>query len=264
MPRADQLLLAGGHAPTRSAAHRLIDARAAQWLSPQGWVTLRKAGEDLPEDAQFRVTNDDELRWVSRAGLKLEGALSQVALDVTGLRCLDVGQSTGGFTDVLLAQGAAQVVGIDVGHSQLHDKLKADARVVALENVNARELKDSALREQAPADGFDLIVADLSFIALSKVVPHLGPWLKPGGHALLLIKPQFEVGKEHVGKGGVVKDPAQHARARDMVRRACTDLGWKVHKGFASAIAGGDGNLEFFIWAQSPASPAEASNPLKV
>lgn len=252
MPRADQLLVAGGHAPTRSAAQRLVDASAAQWLSPKGWVTLRKSGEDLPDGAQLRVTNDDELRWVSRAGLKLEGALAQIELDVHGLSCLDVGQSTGGFTDVLLSQGAAKVVGVDVGHGQLHDKLRADARVVALENVNARELDESPLREHAPAEGFDLIVADLSFIALSKIVPHLGPWLKPGGQVLMLIKPQFEVGKEHVGKGGVVKDPAQHARARDMVRRACTDLGWKVHKGFASPIAGGDGNLEFFIWAQSP------------
>jgi 23S rRNA (cytidine1920-2'-O)/16S rRNA (cytidine1409-2'-O)-methyltransferase len=256
MPRADQLLVAGGHAPTRSAAHRLVDAGAAQWLSPKGWVTLRKAGEDLPEGVALRVTNDDELRWVSRAGLKLEGAIAQVQLDVTGMTCLDIGQSTGGFTDVLLTQGAAKVVGVDVGHGQLHEKLRADARVVALENVNARELDESPLREHAPADGFDLIVADLSFIALSKIVPHLASWLKPQGQVLMLIKPQFEVGKEHVGKGGVVKDPAQHARARDLVRRACTDLGWKVHKGFASPIAGGDGNLEFFIWAQSPLVPA--------
>ncbi|WP_374315541.1 TlyA family RNA methyltransferase [Aquabacterium sp.] len=252
MPRADQLLVSGGHAPTRSAAHRLIEAGAAQWLGPKGWTSLRKAGEDLPEDAQFRVTNDDELRWVSRAGLKLEGALAQINLDVSGMRCLDVGQSTGGFTDVLLSAGASQVVGVDVGHSQLHDKLKADTRVVALENVNARELEQSSLRDHAPAGGFDLIVADLSFISLSKIIPHLGAWLKKGGHAVMLIKPQFEVGKEHVGKGGVVRDPTQHARARDMVRRACTKLGWTVHKGFASPIAGGDGNLEFFIWAQSP------------
>jgi TlyA family rRNA methyltransferase/putative hemolysin len=201
---------------------------------------------------QFRVTNDEELRWVSRAGLKLEGALKQIDLDVSGLTCLDVGQSTGGFTDVLLSQGASRVVGVEVGHGQIHEKLKTDERVVVLENVNARELDDSPLREHAPAEGFDLIVADLSFIALSKIVPHLAPWLKPGGQVLMLIKPQFEVGKDHVGKGGVVKDPAQHARARDMVRRACTDLGWTVHKGFASSIAGGDGNLEFFIWAQSP------------
>ncbi len=256
MPRADQLLVQHGHAPTRSAAHRLVDAGAAQWLSPKGWVALRKAGEDLPEDAQLRVTNDDELRWVSRAGLKLEGAIAQVKLDVTGLTCLDIGQSTGGFTDVLLTQGAAKVVGVDVGHGQLHEKLRNDPRVVAIENVNARELDESPLREHAPAEGFDLIVVDLSFIALSKIVPHLNAWLKPGGQTIMLIKPQFEVGKEHVGKGGVVKDPAQHARARDMVRRACTDLGWKVHKGFASPIAGGDGNLEFFIWAQSPLAPA--------
>jgi 23S rRNA (cytidine1920-2'-O)/16S rRNA (cytidine1409-2'-O)-methyltransferase len=258
MPRADQLLVSGGHAPTRSAAHRLVDAGAAQWLSPKGWVTLRKAGEDLPEGVQLRVTNDDELRWVSRAGLKLEGALAHIELDVAGMNCLDIGQSTGGFTDVLRHHGAAKVVGVEVGHSQLHDKLKADENVVVLENLNARELEGSALKDHTPEGGFDLVVADLSFIALSKIVPHLGPWLKPGGQAVLLIKPQFEVGKEHVGKGGVVKDPAQHARARDMVRRACTDLGWKVHKGFASPIAGGDGNLEFFIWAQSPVAEPEA------
>jgi len=253
------LIVSGGHAPTRSAAHRLVDAGAVQWLGPTGWITLRKAGEDLPEGTPLRVTNNDELRWVSRAGLKLEGALGvigEAALSVSGLRCLDVGQSTGGFTDVLLHQGAAQVVGIDVGHGQLHAKLQADDRVVCIENANARELNASPLREHAPPEGFDLIVADLSFIALSKIVPHLAPWLRPGGHVLMLIKPQFEVGKEHVGKGGVVKDPAQHARARDLVRRACTDLGWKVHKGFNSPIKGGDGNLEFFIWAQSPAASA--------
>ena len=258
MPRADQLLVAGGHAPTRSAAQRLVEANAAQWLSPKGWVTLRKSGEDLPDGAELRVTNDDELRWVSRAGLKLEGALGEVDIDVVGMNCLDVGQCTGGFTDVLLSRGAAKVVGIEVGHGQLHERLKTDARVVCLENLNARELEGSALAEHKPEGGFDLIVADLSFIALSKIVPHFGPWLKPGGQALMLIKPQFEVGKEHVGKGGVVKDPAQHARARDMVRRACTDLGWKVHKGFNSPIKGGDGNLEFFIWAQSLAEVASA------
>lgn len=256
MPRADQLLVSGGHAPTRSAAQRLVDAHAVQWLGPKGWTTLRKSGEDLPQDAQLRVTNDDELRWVSRAGLKLEGALGVVDVDITGMHCLDVGQCTGGFTDVLLSRGAAQVVGIEVGHGQLHERLRSDARVVCLEQLNARELEGSVLKDHAPSEGFDLIVADLSFIALSKIVPHLGPWLKPGGQALMLIKPQFEVGKDHVGKGGVVKDPAQHARARDMVRRACTDLGWAVLKGFDSPIAGGDGNREFFIWAQSPLTPA--------
>ena len=258
MPRADQLLLAGGHAPTRSAAQRLIESGGVQWNSPRGWATVRKSGEDLPDDAEVRITNDDELRWVSRAGLKLEGALGVVGIEVAGMNCLDVGQSTGGFTDVLLSRGAARVVGIEVGHSQLHERLRADPRVVCLEELNARELEGSVLAQHAPEGGFDLIVADLSFIALSKIVPSLGPWLKPGGQVLLLIKPQFEVGKEHVGKGGVVKDPAQHARARDMVRRACTDLGWKALKGFDSPIKGGDGNLEFFIWAQSPAAASAA------
>lgn len=258
MPRADQQLVAGGHAPTRSAAQRLIESGGVQWNGPRGWTTVRKSGEDLPDGAEVRITNDEELRWVSRAGLKLEGALGVVGIDVAGMNCLDVGQSTGGFTDVLLSRGAARVVGIEVGHSQLHERLRADPRVVCLEELNARELEGSALAQHAPEGGFDLIVADLSFIALSKIVPCLGPWLKPGGQVLLLIKPQFEVGKEHVGKGGVVKDPAQHARARDMVRRACTDLGWKALKGFDSPIKGGDGNLEFFIWAQSPAAASAA------
>ncbi len=256
MPRADQLLVSGGHAPTRSAAQRLIEANAAQWLGPKGWTTLRKSGEDLPEDAQFRVTNDDELRWVSRAGLKLEAALGLVDLDVAARHCLDIGQGTGGFTDVLLNHGAAQVVGVDVGHGQLHQRLRDDPRVVCLEEVHARELKKSTLKEHAPAKGFDLIVADLSFLSLASVVPFLSPWLRPGGDALLLIKPQFEVGKDNVEKGGVVKDPKQLARARDMVRRACTKQGWTVHKGFASPVAASDGNLEFFVWAQSPETVA--------
>ena len=250
--RIDQLLVERGLAASRSQAQRLI-AGGVKWQQPDGnWRAIVKNRDEVPESAALQLLDDAESRYVSRGGLKLEGALKATGVQVDGLRCLDVGQSTGGFTDVLLTQGAARVVGVDVGHGQLHDKLKADERVVCLENLNARELDGSALREHAPAEGFDLIVADLSFIALSKIVPGLGPWLKPGGQVVMLIKPQFEVGKEHVGKGGVVKDPAQHARARDMVRRACTDLGWTVHKGFASSIAGGDGNLEFFIWAQSP------------
>ncbi|HRH27445.1 MAG TPA: SAM-dependent methyltransferase, partial [Aquabacterium sp.] len=152
--------------------------------------------------------------------------------------------------------GAAQVVGVDVGHGQLHQRLRDDPRVVCLEEVHARELKKSTLKEHAPAKGFDLIVADLSFLSLASVVPFLSPWLRPGGDALLLIKPQFEVGKDNVEKGGVVKDPKQLARARDMVRRACTKQGWTVHKGFASPVAASDGNLEFFVWAQSPETVA--------
>ena len=249
--RIDQLLVQRGLAPSRSAAQRLIESGAVQWLGPKGWAGLRKAGEDLPEAAELRVTDDAELRYVSRGGLKLEGALARSGLKVAGWTCLDVGQSTGGFTDVLLQQGAARVVGFDVGHGQLHERLRGDARVVALEGLHVRELADSALQAHAPAGGFDLIVADLSFISLTGVLPHLAPWLKAQAHALLLVKPQFEVGPQHVGKGGLVKDASQYPKVEAVAREACAALHWTVHDYFTSAIAGGDGNQEFFVWAQS-------------
>ena len=187
--RADQLLLAQGLAPTRSAAQRLIDGSAAEWLSPAGWAAVRKAGQELPDAAQLRVTDDAELRYVSRGGLKLQGALLAAGLSVTGLTVLDVGQSTGGFTDCLLKGGASKVVGFDVGHGQMNAVLMKDSRVVALENLHVRELADSALLQHAPADGFDLIVGDLSFISMLGALPFLAPWLKAGGQVLLLIKP---------------------------------------------------------------------------
>ena len=249
--RADQLILARGLAPTRSAARRLIASGAAQWLAAGGWSVCTKAGEELAAEVDLRITDDAELRWVSRAGLKLDGALARVGLDVAGLVCLDVGQSTGGFTDVLLSRGAARVVGFDVGHSQLHERLRGDARVVALESLHVRELAGSALVAQAPPGGFDLIVADLSFISLAGALVHLAPWLKPGGEALLLAKPQFEVGRAHVGKGGLVKDAAQIARVEAIFRDACDAAKWTVRDYFASPVTGGDGNIEYFVCATS-------------
>ena len=243
-------MLARGMAPTRSAARRLIDSGAAQWRAAGGWKICAKAGEEMAEDAELRVTDDAELRWASRGGRKLDGALARIGLDVAGLMCLDVGQSTGGFTDVLLARGAARVVGFDVGHTQLHERLRADARVVALEGLHVRELAGSALANHAPKGGFDLIVADLSFISLAGALAHLAPWLKLGGHALLLAKPQFEVGRAHVGKGGLVRGAAQIARVETIFRDACAAVRWTVRDYFASPITGGDGNHEFFVWAE--------------
>ena len=250
--RADQLLLAQGLAPTRSAAQRLIDGDAAEWQSPAGWALVRKAGQDLPDATQLRITDDAELRYVSRGGLKLEGALLAAGLSVTGLAVLDVGQSTGGFTDCVLKKGAARVVGFDVGHGQLNADLMDDSRVVALENLHLRELADSALPQHAPALGFDLIVGDLSFISMLGALPFLAPWLKPEGQVLLLIKPQFEVGPKHVSRGGLVKDRAQYLLLETRAREACAALGWRVNGYFESAIHGGDGNTEFFIWASTP------------
>src|SRR3954471_17826304 len=171
--RADQLLVDRGLAASRSQAQRLI-ASGVQWFDGAAWKRVAKNGDELPEVAQVELLDTAEARYVSRGGLKLEGALRTAALDVHGWTCLDVGQSTGGFTDCLLQQGAAQVTGVDVGHGQLHDKLRSDARVRAIEKLNARDLS----APQVGAD-FDLVTGDLSFISLTLVLPALAPLLKP-------------------------------------------------------------------------------------
>jgi 23S rRNA (cytidine1920-2'-O)/16S rRNA (cytidine1409-2'-O)-methyltransferase len=245
--RADQLLVAQGHAPTRSVAQRLISNSAAEWASPSGWAVLKKAGEELPETAQLRVTDDAELRYVSRGGLKLEGALARTGFDVKAHTVLEIGQSTGGFTDCLLARGARHVVGIDVGHGQLHPQLRVDSRVTALEGVHVREL--GVLRAHAPTGGFTLIVGDLSFISMIGSLPELLPWLEVHGHLLVLIKPQFELGPQALDKRGVVKDDTDYPRLEARARLACTALGLRVLDYFDSPITGGDGNREFFLWA---------------
>lgn len=249
--RADQLLVAQGLAPTRSVAQRLIADGAVEWASAKGWTPVKKAGEDLIEVAQFRITNDAELRYVSRGGLKLEGALKSSGIAVDGLTVLDMGQSTGGFSDCLLKHGAARVVGVDVGHGQLHAGLQADPRVTALENLHVRELAGSALQQHAPAGGFALIVGDLSFISMIGELKQLVPWLAPGGQVLLLIKPQFELGPKALARGGLVKDKSQYVQLETSARAAAAALGWQLRGYFESAITGGDGNTEFFLWASA-------------
>ena len=259
--RADQLLVERGLAATRSQAQRLI-AAGVQWrLGSTPWRRVGKNGEELRETAEIQVLDAAEQRYVSRGGLKLEGALAQTGQPVAGLQCLDVGQSTGGFTDCLLQRGAALVVGVDVGHGQLHPTLRADARVRVLEKFNARELAmpeaHAALTEcGVPADtlaqGFDLLVGDLSFISLTLVLPALVPRVRAGGHLLLLVKPQFELQPAQIGKGGLVKDPAHYALVQQRLRDACAASGLRLLQWLDSPIEGGDGNREFFAWMQKP------------
>ena len=200
--------------------------------------------------AQLELVDTAEVRYVSRGGLKLEGALRASGVDAKGKRCLDVGQSTGGFTDCLLQHGAAQVVGVDVGHGQLNARLAGDARVLAVEKVNARALSAQDLVAAGDSgEPFDLIVGDLSFISLTLVLPALAPLLAPAGELLMLVKPQFELQPGQIGKGGIVRDAALYAQVEHRMREVCTALGFVVAGWHDSAIVGGDGNREFFVHA---------------
>ncbi len=332
--RADVFLVEGGHAATRSQAQRLI-AAGVQWrLAPTlPWNKVAKNGDDIPDCAELQLLDAAEAKYLSRGGLKLEGALAATGVQVAGLRCLDVGQSTGGFTDCLLQAGAAQVIGVDVGQGQLHERLRADPRVIGVEGLNARHLTPEALQDaceealcerveahpednetapEAPyawmrngglidddyddsadakeheieafkseraakarerAEGklatvrkrlagreadditpvFDLITGDLSFISLTLVLPALVPLLKAGGELLMLVKPQFELQPGQVGKGGIVRDASLFPQVEQRLREACAQAGLQVLGWHDSAIAGGDGNREFFIHARRAA-----------
>lgn len=266
--RIDQLLVQRGFASTRSQAQRLI-ADGVQWKKGEAWKRVAKNGDEVPDDAELQLLDDSEARYVSRGGLKLEAALKQAGLNPKGLRCIDVGQSTGGFTDCLLQAGATAVVGIDVGSAQLHPSLRTDARVLCVEGVNARTLSEDDLvaayadsEEQFEQDDepgtlppefappFDLLVADLSFISQTLVLPAVVPMLKDGGHLLTLVKPQFELQPGQVGKGGIVRDAAMYALVEERLRTACKSLSLQVTHWFDSPIEGGDGNREFFICAR--------------
>lgn len=237
--RADQLLVARGLAESRTKAQALILAGSV--FSGEGRVA--KAGDLLAEDAPLEVRGRDH-PWVSRGGIKLEHGLEHFGFDVAGAVAIDVGSSTGGFTDVLLSRGAAKVYAVDVGTNQLAWKLRQDPRVIVHEQVNARYLDAAIVPEPV-----DVVVCDASFIALSKV---LGPALglaKPRATLVALIKPQFEAGRDEVGKGGVVRDPLVHRRVCDAAAGWVASLGWTVRGVTESPITGPQGNKEFLLGA---------------
>jgi len=244
--RADQRLVQRGLAPSRTAAQRLI---AAGRVRAAGRPVARPS-EPIDEHAPIEVAPGDDDRFVSRGGLKLAGALAATGADPRGLACLDVGQSTGGFTDCLLQSGAARVVGVDVGHGQLHPRLRGDPRNTGIEGVNARALDAHALGDAMPAGGFALIVVDVSFISLTLVLPALAALAAPGARLLALVKPQFEVGRAGLDKHGVVRDATLYDGVRERVTACAAGHGWRPLDWLDSPIRGGDGNREFFLHAR--------------
>ncbi len=239
--RADQLLVDRGLAESRARAQALILAG----LVFSGERKVEKAGQTLPEEAPLDVRGKDH-PWVSRGGIKLAHALDHFDWDVAGAVALDVGSSTGGFTDVLLQRGAAKVFAVDVGTNQLAWRLRQDPRVVVHEKTNARYLTEEIVTEPV-----DLIVCDASFIALAKVLDTALDLAKPGGGLIALIKPQFEAERAEIGKGGVVRDPAVHERVCAEVADWLRTRSWGVVGIERSPITGPEGNVEFLIAARN-------------
>lgn len=240
--RVDAELVRRGLARSRQQAAELIGAGK---VSIDGMPAVKPATA-VPVTAALTVTDDGERRWVSRGAHKLLGALDAFNIPVADRRCLDAGASTGGFTEVLLDRGAAEVVAVDVGYGQLAWSLRSDPRVMVVERTNVRDLSPEAIGGRV-----DLIVADLSFISLSTVLPALAGCAWPGADIVPMVKPQFEVGKGQVGAGGVVHDAAFRADAVLAVARRVGELGWHTVDVTASPLPGPSGNVEYFLWLRA-------------
>jgi 23S rRNA (cytidine1920-2'-O)/16S rRNA (cytidine1409-2'-O)-methyltransferase len=247
--RADLALVDQGLAPSREKARALI--LAGEVLA--GDRPIVKAGDLVDEGAELRLRSAP-MPYVSRGGVKLAHALEVFGVDVRGAVALDVGASTGGFTDCLLQRGAARVYCVDVGQGQLDWKVASDARVRVLDRVNIRLAPADLLPEPV-----DVVVVDVSFISLRLVLPALRPLAKPGAPVVVLVKPQFEVGRADVGKGGIVRDDAARARALAEVRAAAAALGYQVGADTVSPITGGKGNIEYLLALRTPAAVTAGS-----
>jgi 23S rRNA (cytidine1920-2'-O)/16S rRNA (cytidine1409-2'-O)-methyltransferase len=243
--RADAALVDAGLFPSREQAKAAILAGSVR----MGGVPVAKAGQPVGPDAVFEVAEGP--RYVSRGGQKLAGALEAFGIDVTGSRAVDVGASTGGFTDCLLQHGASSVTAVDVGYGQLAWQLRTDPRVTVVERTNIRNV-DGVLAG-AP---FGLAVIDVSFVGLAKVLPAVAKLLDPTAEIVALVKPQFEAGKARVGKRGVVRDPAVHADVLRQVVAAAGELGWVASGLTWSPIAGPEGNIEFWVRLSREGAPA--------
>lgn len=246
--RADIELVSRGLFPSREQARAAI---LAGEVKADG-RPVAKAGETLGPDAVIECA--ERPRYVSRGGSKLAGALEAFDFDVSGMRALDVGASTGGFTDCLLQHGAASVVALDVGYGQLAWSLRTDSRVTVVERTNIRAADPAALGVP-----FDLVVVDVAFIGFAAVLPHLLAMAGDRGQVIGLVKPQFEAGKGRVGKKGVVRDPAVHASVLDAVAHAVDDAGWVVRGMTFSPLKGPEGNIEFWVWLAATGEPTSTN-----
>src|SRR5882762_6471707 len=236
--RIDRLLFERGLADSRTRAQAIVMAGAVLVNNQR----IDKPSELVDPDAEIRIKGADDptSRYVGRGGVKLEAALREFAIEVQDALCLDVGASTGGFTDCLLQHGARKVIAVDVGHNQLDWRLRNDRRVEVREGVNARYLKREDFDEQ-----FDLAVMDVAFISATKVMPAIAPLLRESGRLITLIKPQFEVGRGEVGKGGIVREAEKHQRVIAEVNQVAHEIGLRALRVIQSPIHGANGNIEF-------------------
>lgn len=248
--RIDKLLVERGLADSRAKAQALVMAGVVLVDEQR----IEKSSEVFPSNIEIRLKSlDASTRYVGRGGLKLEAALREFSIDVTGIECLDVGASTGGFTDCLLQHGASRVVALDVGHNQIDWRLRTNSQVEVREGVNARYLKTEDFDRP-----FDLVVMDVSFISATKILPAIVPLLSTNGRLIVLIKPQFEVGKGEVGRGGIVRDPEKRARVIEEVSDSAERLGLRMNGLIESPIQGADGNVEFLACFEHSPEPGSS------
>lgn len=249
MLRIDLLLTEQGLVKSRSQAQTFISEGRVSYEQNNKWIKATKPSLKLPIDIPLNIIVNKTDKYVSRGALKLEGALRHTKLDIKGFHVLDIGQSTGGFSDCVIQHGAAHVVGIEVGKGQLDSRLHNHQQIVCLEGINARNLRIEDLNGHFPKNGFDLVVMDVSFISQTKILPQLPSLLGKAGHLITLVKPQFEVGKEFIGKGGIVKDTQRVNQLTKDIQVFVRTLGFNVQCYLESPIKGGDGNQEFLLWA---------------
>ncbi len=256
--RVDQLLVAQGLAPSRTAARTLIETgRVTHDGQP-----VSKPAQELPPDARLEVAADENDRFVSPGALKLEAALTRSGLDVRGAICLDIGQSTGGFTDCLLQAGAKRVLGVELGHGQLHPRLCKEPRCITLEGIDARQLTRSELGKHFPPQGFDLLACDVSAISLKLLLPQWAALLSSAGHVLALVKPQLELSPQGLSNGATVRDTRLHTEIEAHLREAAHAAGLIIIDWFESPRAAGDNNHEYFFHAiRKPGGDTDTDTP---